>query len=464
MTQASRIPLRFGSLVAPGFEVRSSALRWVVPDGYHCQPGEILGWCKVQLVSPPSLLPKQHPFAAEQGQVQVAFASPVGGRLHWSTMASRGGWHDILPVFQRWQAEDAFGYVEEPTSRDGDECQVRRLFAAGRLVLNEGYESPFEMLGGWYDRRRAWWGNGPGRPTTLLCLGTCEQQGMILGEQGSFRELFAATSGPAQVVYVPDTSLVPTAPIALAGLQRSPAEAARITEDAIQSFRTVAGPDATPIGPGLENWIFLHRLLAALSRSPLTDTYPVVGADGLQETGPADVVLLSLSSEARTILRHRKLGYPIWCHPWRLNQAQGPFREWLRREFEPVRRTQEDIGRDLRSLIAAIHERTGALVLILNVVSTSASEDVYTYAGFDPPLAETLASVRSKELNLIVHDVCRNQKAAVVDLDAVVAELGTAEHLPDGIHGSGRLQAAVRAEIVATLQAAGVPGFNSADC
>lgn len=460
---AARIPLRIGPLAVDGYESHSSAIRWVVPDGHFCQPGEIIGWCKVQLVAPPSLLPKQHPFASEQAQVQVAFAPRVGGRLRCSTTANRGGWHDILPVYQRWNANDVIGHLEDPSSRAPDESQLRRLFAAGRLVMSEGYESPFELLGGWYDRRRAWWGAaGPGRPTTLLCLGTCEQQGMILGEQGSFRELFAAAAGPAQVVYVPDTSLVPAASIVLAGLQRTAVETARITEDAVQSFQAVAGAEAAPVGPGLDNWVFLHRVLAALSRSPLTDTYPVFGSDGVLSTGPADVVLLSLSSEARTILRHRKLGYPMWCHPWRLNQAQGPFRAWLRREFEPVRRTPDDIGRDLRTLIGAIQERTGALVLILNVVSTSASEDVYTYAGFDPPLADTLSSVRSKELNLMVQEVCRDRHAAVVDLDAVVADLGTAEHLPDGIHGSGLMQAAVRAEILATLQAAGVPGFHPA--
>jgi hypothetical protein len=42
-----------------------------------------------------------------------------------------------------------------------------------------------------------------------------------------------------------------------------------------------------------------------------------------------------------------------------------------------------------------------------------------------------------------------------------VAELGSRQHVPDGNHHSGAMQAEVRGEILRLLRARGVPGFGA---
>ena len=57
------------------------------------------------------------------------------------------------------------------------------------------------------------------------------------------------------------------------------------------------------------------------------------------------------------------------------------------------------------------------------------------------PLANMLGSVRARELNLMLHDLARERNVAIVDVDAIAADLGSQRHAPDGVHGSGPLQA-----------------------
>jgi hypothetical protein len=93
-------------------------------------------------------------------------------------------------------------------------------------------------------------------------------------------------------------------------------------------------------------------------------------------------------------------------------------------------------------------------------MSSNGAEDVFEYAPFDPPLGGTLASVRDKEMNLMLHDLARAHDVAIVDADGLAAELGGAVHLADGVHQSGALQAETRAEIVRILGERGLPGFR----
>src|SRR4029077_6763043 len=117
--------------------------------------------------------------------------------------------------------------------------------------------------------------------------------------------------------------------------------------------------------------------------------------------GPPNAIILSLHAENSAIMRHRKLGYSICCYSWQLVRAGRAFSHWLRAHFEPVRRTPEDVHRDYRVLIDLIRAQAPTTqILISNMMSTSGIDDVPTYAGFDAPIGETLASVHSKDMNL----------------------------------------------------------------
>lgn len=104
--------------------------------------------------------------------------------------------------------------------------------------------------------------------------------------------------------------------------------------------------------------------------------------------------------------------------------------------------------------------RSDMKLLVLNALSTLGYADIPTYAPFDRPMGDIIATVRNKELNLLLHDIGRERDVAIVDVDAISADLGAAVNLPDGIHGSGRLQAEVRDEIVRILRGCGIRGFR----
>jgi hypothetical protein len=84
-------------------------------------------------------------------------------------------------------------------------------------------------------------------------------------------------------------------------------------------------------------------------------------------------------------------------------------------------------------------------------MSTSGDESISTYAPFDPPMSGILANIASKELNLMLHDLAAGRNVALVDVDAIAADIGGGEHLPDGVHQSRAMQDILRAEILHVL-------------
>ena len=187
-------------------------------------------------------------------------------------------------------------------------------------------------------------------------------------------------------------------------------------------------------------------LLSVLQRSPIQDHYSLFTPSGTVRTKPADAVLLSLSVEPQSILRHKTLGYHV--HIMDHHQAaSGPaFRAWLANAFEPVKRSVDDVRRDYKRLLDTMNKATGTRAIVINRMSTFGYEDISSYTPFDAPMSDTLASIAAKELNIMLHELAEDNDLAIIDVDAIAADLGGAEHLPDGIHQSGAIQAVLRAE------------------
>jgi hypothetical protein len=462
----SVLPLRLGPLSAEGFNVQRSGIRWLCEDGHLCRPGEVIAYCSIGLRPVQSIGRDAAPFASEARDLQVAFASTIGGRLRRSAGTSLGGFLDQHHFHQRWLPDFVIGHIytaptgEDAAARPGDvaAASLRLLMLAGRRTT-ELAEVRSGLLTGWHDRSRAWWGETEGldenKRGTLLSLGICEQSGVMRGEQFAFTEMFEAVAGPAQAVFVADDALVPCARVTLEQLRRTPADNQAIAESLARSL--LAGS----VAPTPGDWIFVGALLSALARSPLADSYDLLTRGGLRHAGPADAVSLSLGAESPVILKHRHLGYAINCHGFRIAESGPAVRTWLRSEFEPLRRGPDEIKRDYIDLIDAVREHSNAKILVYNVMSTSGHEDVSNYASFDRPMRESLASIRNKELNLMLHDLSRERDIAIVDIDAIAAELGAAAHLPDGVHNSGPMQREVRTEILRILRDLGVPGFGA---
>ena len=447
------IPLRMGKLSAAGFTIHRSGIRWLCEDGHICRPGEVIAFCNVGVVDERG----ETLFTEEMRDFQIAFATRVGGQLRKAANISRGGFLDQQPWSGSWMPDAVIGHLECPLdNRSSDNAAgeegLRLLLLAGRRVT-ELAEVRSGLFTGWHERSRVWW-EGDGTLGTVLSLGICELSGIIRGERSAFLELFASAPGPAQIVFIPDLAMVPCAAITHEQLGRTPDQFQAIMADFAQSF------PSGPVVPSPDDWIFAGCLLSALQKSPLMEHYEILSRTGLRRTGPADAVILSLNAESPIILRHRRLGYGVMIHDFRVAQAGPAVRAWLKTDFEPVKRNPDDIRRDYRELIDAVRARTDMKFLILNTMSTSGLERIYSYAPFDSPMHDTLVRIRSKELNLMLHDLERERDVSIVDQDAIAAEIGAAEHLPDGTHGSGVMQAEVRGEILRILRARGVPGFG----
>lgn len=435
--------LRFGPLAPAGYALHRSGLRWLAADGARIDAREVFAFCNLAL-RPVGGAPD--PFAAESFDFQVGFASPVAGVLRHGPGLSHGAFLDWLNSFV-WEPDAILARIE---GADGDTLP-RLLFAAGRR-MSEVVEERSGLLTGWHDRARGWWGEGAG--PTLLGLGTCELIGTIRGERRDFAELFAAADGPAQAMVAQDEPLVACAAVLAEGLARTDVERAAIRADMAEGVFAGQPP------PAPDDYVFLGALLAGLERSPIAEGSALLTRAGLEQAGPPDAIALTLTSEIPRVARHRRLGYTLAVHDHRLRRVGPAAARWLRANFEPVLRTPDDIARDYAALLDAIRGQTGALVIAATAISTQNYEDVRSYAGLPEPLALHSISVRAKTLNLMLHDLARSHGLALLDADAIAAEMGMRPHLPDGVHPSGALQTEVRGELRRVLRGRGVAGFG----
>lgn len=440
-----KIPLRVGPLRADGYRIHRSGVRWLCESGQMCRANQVVAYYNLNLVREGSVLIGPAPFADER-ELQVAFAPRVAGRISFDSDSVPGGYLSILG-FNLWDEDTVLGHLEvEDSSPDPefDSGRLRQLLLAGRR-MTPLVDVHSGLLQGWHSRSRAWWGN-EGAMVSLLSLGICDVTGVIMGERYAFLEMFRAETAPSQFVSVPDHPIAPAAPILLDQLERSPAQFRAISED-LRSSLSKAGSAMTS-----DDWMFAGTMLSALQHCPILETYDMLSASALTRSAPAGAVLLSLNAEPSAILRHKTLGYRV--HVLRHHQvAAGPaVRNWFANSFEFVQRTTDDIKMDYQRLIDGIEKTTGARVIILNRMSTSGDEDISTYAPFDAPLGGVLANIASKELNLMLHDIASDRNVAIVDVDAIAADIGGGEHLPDGVHQSGVIQDLLREEILQIMR------------
>jgi hypothetical protein len=441
------LPLSCGPLEAEGFIIRRSGVHWLRDDGYTCRANEVIGYCNLSLEQAGRR--SGHFPMADEMELHVAFAPRLGGRLRIAGGNSPGGYLNTLGLHV-WNPDDVLGHLEDIALSDGEpqasSGELRLLMIAGRR-MSALADTNIGILPGWHSRSRAWWCDRSGGDlSTLLCMGLCDAAGVVRGNETPFVEAFEATSSPAQFVYVPDHPVVPCAPILLEQLMRSPAQNEALAAD------LSAGLVRGSVVPNADDWMFAGALLSWLQNSPMRDRYDVLTPTGLRQLGPADTVLLSMSAEVRSILRHKKLGYLVQVLRHRQTAAGPAIRSWLTSAFEPLKRSTADIQRDYRRLIDTVTAQTGARVIILNRMSTSGFEDITSYAAFDPPLGETLETIAAKEMNLMLHDLAEECDVSIVDVDAIAADLGGSEHLPDGIHHSAAMQAVVRSEITRIIK------------
>jgi len=440
--------LTLGPLQADGFAVQRSGVQWLRDEGHLCRPNEVVGFCNIRLAPTGARRLSAQPFADER-TLQVAFAPRVGGRLRIAEGASAGGYLDVIGA-KTWERDEVIARLDPLSAMDegasGAPGDLRLLMLAGRR-MSWAVDVDTGLLPGWNARARAWWHEGGDDGPTVVSLGICDATSVVRGDGSGFEEIFEATDFGAQFVHVSEHPIAPCTPFLLEQFTRTPAQYEAIATDLRRRYADSA--DA----PTPEDWVFAGALLTQLRHSPLNERYERLTPTGLRTDGPANAAVLSLASETGTLLRHKVLGYRlrILDHNQR---AGGPAtRAWLTKCFEPVSRTVDDIRRDYEQLSRRVGAATGARLFVLNRMSTSGREDIHTYAAFDPPLGDTLAYVAAKELNLMLEGLAADGQVSIIDVDAIAAEIGGAEHLPDGIHQSGVMQSRLRRELLEHIAA-----------
>lgn len=437
------IPLRLGSLEPDGEVLQRSGIRWLREDGQLCKRGDVLAYCNVGLTAQDARNRRLR-FADEKRDFQVAFLAPAAGRLRKNSV-SLGGFLDRVQYYQRWNADTVIGSLEfRPGERrfDAAELEMPLLMLAGRRVT-ELAEDRSGLLTGWHDRARVWRGDARETPAAILSLGICEQSGIFLGESDAFLELASLLGPTRHTVWNSDYLLVPSARVLLEQLRRTEEDVRAISADLAETF--AQGPRVPAVG----DWMFAGSLLSGLTRSPLRDEYDILTrAGGIVRAKPAETIVLSLFAEQAHRFRHRRLGYTVSVHGFRILEFGAATNAWFHAEFEPVWCSADEIQADYIELIDAVRDLHPARFLIFNLFSSSTSDRFYSYAPFDAPLGRTVGTVRAKELNLMLYEVDRKRGVKVLDADAVIAQLGARAHLPDGVHQSGAAQAELREELV----------------
>lgn len=159
-------------------------------------------------------------------------------------------------------------------------------------------------------------------------------------------------------------------------------------------------------------------------------TFTVPGVPNL--TFAKDVVLLSIAPDVvRTLYRHREHGFLVDPGGWWLNQSLDAVLDdlavatWFRREFVSVGRIGVDaFAANLRRIIELVRSRTGAHVLVLNVLTVHPGDATHNYQ-----FVRHSPSVRRREFNLALVELSRRLDFSIVDVDRVVKRVGVSRQI-----------------------------------
>jgi hypothetical protein len=441
--------LTLGPIAIDEHTVWRSDLRWELPTGAQCKAGQVLAYCNIT-IQRRGQREVSKIFTGEKRDTQIALLAPQAGRLRQCKTLSRGGFHDFFAMTV-W-TDEAFAVIETPTDAPDTNRPADLVLLAGQRIT-EMAEVRSGLLTGWHERARAS-RIGTQAVGTLLAAGICDMDSALRGPSRAMVEFVTAAPKPVQLISLPDTCLVPCARVLFEQLSRSVQQNAAISADMMQGL--INSP--MPLQP--KDLIFAGTLLGSMTKSPLTETVDTITYTGIHQTKRPDALLISIKSENARMFRHRRLGYTLAFHGYRLKEAGVAFHHWLKLNFEQVARNPQTIAHDYQTLIQALQTQLPKLqLMVANASSTPSDDDHHNYMGMDAQTMGSIVNVRARSQNTMLLQLARAHGFAVVDLDAVVARLGSHQHLIDAVHGDATLEAATRAEVLATAARLAVPGF-----
>ena len=166
------------------------------------------------------------------------------------------------------------------------------------------------------------------------------------------------------------------------------------------------------------------------------------------------VIILSIAGDAvRTLYRHRENGFLVDPGGWWLDRTKEQVLEdletvtWFRKTFESVgRATAESFYENYTKLIPILKERTGAEILVFNVLTVEPFNTTHTYQ-----LMKNAHTRHRREMNVALWELARRFDISVIDVDRVLKDVGIQKTQMDFAHYPPASLEPIAKEIVRVL-------------
>ena len=409
-----------------------SSFTWLVADGARCISGQALARCIFNFIA----TPVNSAWPDLQNSLQIVVVATCDGIVRHAAGSSQGGWRDLFES-RAYEAGEVIGEII-PDAAGTVSANICLMINSQRMTsLVDDRES---LWSGWHYRQRIWRLGAAPPQRTLLALGICELTHALRGADHAFSEMLSRFTEPVQLVTRDDVPLVTSARIALEQLTRTEEEGALIWND-LQKGLIESGGALTP-----DDWMVAGSLGRMLTDRAIVEGFPVLSAQGITQSAPADCVVMSMLAESPIQLRHKRLGYHMHMHRWLYFRLPQSMQLWIQQNFEQVRISLEELERDYVALCERLRSN-GRRLCLLNNIASHRSERIERYFHFEGRLEDQLASFRNLSLNLMADRLVAREGLQVVDVDALAAELGIWEQSPDRMHHGVLLEHRICSEL-----------------
>jgi len=219
-------------------------------------------------------------------------------------------------------------------------------------------------------------------------------------------------------------------------------------------LQTLGGLDDVPAQALAEVSEMLHLGKRYFSSDPFDPTFEVMGAKG-PETFTKDVVALSTAPDfSRTLYRHREHGFLVDPGGFWLNHSIDSALQdmeavtWFNKTFKSAGKlTGEQFSESFGRLVTEFKERTGAHILVINMLTVDPSDLTHNYR-----LVKHADNARRRELTVRLSELSRTHDIDVIDVDRIL-KLGGIEEQVDFAHFSEQQFKPVAAEVYRILKA-----------
>ncbi|HLF04735.1 MAG TPA: SGNH/GDSL hydrolase family protein [Dehalococcoidia bacterium] len=189
-------------------------------------------------------------------------------------------------------------------------------------------------------------------------------------------------------------------------------------------------------------------------------TFTVNSPLGNQEF-PKNLVILSVAADVvRTVYKHRETGLLVDPGAWWLDQAQSMERvlkdkdtlNWFRKSFQSIGKIPvEEFADNFGQVVRQVKQRTGAPVMVLNLLTVEPSNLTHNYQYVKDP-----HSMRRREFNLALVELSQKLDFPILDVDRELKRTGLSETQMDFAHSPSEAYGPISSRAFGIMRELGV--------